>query len=105
MSNPFAQMAMDKTHMAQLGIAAKPLSELTQMTPTANTIASKVDSFVEFSTATLESLFLYASSFAVTPTQMTSVHASQTFVPLGTLQNWFQTFQRRLQANPYFWRK
>ena len=48
-------------------------------------------------------LFNYATSFAVTQSQMTP-NPREAYVTLNVLQNWFQNFQRRLQQNPYFWR-
>jgi len=44
-------------------------------------------------------------SFAVTPSQLaSSSSASETYVPLSSLRNWYNTFERRLQQNPNFWR-
>ncbi|KAK2141896.1 hypothetical protein LSH36_1023g02068 [Paralvinella palmiformis] len=103
-SSPFGVMPASQPNVAKMGISMEPLAQLAQMTPAANTSISKLDTFVEFSTKTLENFFNYASSFALTPSQMQPAHATQTFVPMNTLQNWFQIFQRRLQANPYFWR-
>ena len=101
--NPFASIMPHVSHMGQVGISVEPLSQLSQQTPEAGTSVSKVDSFVEFSQKMLENFFNYASSFAVTQSQMTP-NPREAYVTLNVLQNWFQNFQRRLQQNPYFWR-
>jgi hypothetical protein len=95
---------MTQTNTAKIGISMERLDQISQMTPTANTTISKLETFVEFSSKTLENLFNYASSFAIAPSQFQPQHASQTFVPISVLQNWYETFRRRLEANPYFWR-
>ncbi|KAK3600775.1 hypothetical protein CHS0354_009202 [Potamilus streckersoni] len=92
----------DQSHVAQIGISAEPLDQLLQQTPEiANTVT--VDTFVEFSSKMHENLFNYSSSFAVSQSQMMP-NPTETYVPMSTLRNWFQNFQRRLQQNPYFWR-
>ncbi|XP_078331759.1 protein Hikeshi-like isoform X2 [Crassostrea virginica] len=101
--NPFASIMPHVSHMGQVGISVEPLSQLSQQTPEAGTSVSKVDSFVEFSQKMLENFFNYATSFAVTQSQMTP-NPREAYVTLNVLQNWFQNFQRRLQQNPYFWR-
>ena len=97
-------MSMTQTNIAKIGISMERLDQITQMTPSANTALSQLDTFVEFSSKTLENLFNYASSFALTPAQLQPQHASQMLVPLSTLRNWYETFRRRLETNPYFWR-
>ena len=101
--NPFGQTSIQPSHMAQIGISVEPLTTLAQQTPVSNAAVSKLDSFVEFSQKMLENFFNYASSFAISQSQMTP-NPSETYVPLSTLQNWFETFQRRFQQNPYFWK-
>merc|ERR1711962_1200836 len=62
------------------------------------------NSFMEFGQSMVENLFNYASSFALSAKD-TQIRNGETFVPLSVLQKWFQTFQRRFQQNPNFWRK
>ncbi|OWF54945.1 protein Hikeshi-like isoform X2 [Mizuhopecten yessoensis] len=102
-AHPFGQGGGPQAHMAQIGISVEPLSQLSQLTPVAQAKPSSVEPFVEFSQKMLENFFNYASSFGLMQAQMTP-NPSETYVPLSTLQSWFQTFQRRLQQNPYFWR-
>ncbi|KAJ8299012.1 hypothetical protein KUTeg_023072 [Tegillarca granosa] len=101
-SHPFGQMS-PQASMAQIGISVEPVTQLQQQIPVPQAAVSTVEPFMEFSQKMLENFFNYASSFAVTQNQMTP-NPSESFVPLSTLQNWFQTFQRRLQQNIYFWR-
>lgn len=101
-SHPFGQM-LPQASMAQIGISVEPVTQLQQQIPVPQAAVSTVEPFMEFSQKMLENFFNYAASFAVTQNQMTP-NPSETFVPLSTLQNWFQTFQRRLQQNIYFWR-
>lgn len=86
---------------ALIGISVEPLSEIAQKTPTTDTQASTVDSFTEFSQKMLENFFNYASSFSVDYSQL---KPSETYVPFSVLQQWYTNFQRRLQANPNFWK-
>lgn len=102
--NPFSSTMPHVSHMGQVGISVEPLTQLAQQTPEAGTSVSKVDSFVEFSQKMLENFFNYATSFAVTQSQMTT-SPSEAYVTMNVVQNWFQNFQRRLQQNPYFWRQ
>ncbi|XP_067655894.1 protein Hikeshi-like [Haliotis asinina] len=98
--NMFGQQA---SHNAQIGISVEPLSQLAQQTPVTQANVSSVEAFVEYSRKMLENFFNFASSFAVTQSQMTP-NPSETFVPISTLQKWFENFQRRLEQNPNFWR-
>ena len=106
--NPFSQELMHTvvTHQpthAQIGIMVEPLSELVQKMPATNTEVSSLHSFTEFSQKMLENFFNYASSFSVSPSN-SPIDPSGTYVPMQVLQHWYLNFQRRLQANPHFWK-
>lgn len=109
LANPFSQQLMDTLVSsqsptdAQIGILVEPLMEIGQKTASQDTEASKVDNFTEFAQKMLESLFNYTSSFAVSPSQ-TLMQPNTNYVPVDTLQSWYTNFQRRLQANPNFWK-
>ena len=94
---------LPQSHLAQIGISVEPLTTLAQQTPIKNATASTVDSFMEFSKKMCENLFNYVASFAVTQAQMTP-NPTETFVPLSSLQTWYQNFIRRLEQNPNFWK-
>ncbi|XP_074660260.1 protein Hikeshi-like [Tubulanus polymorphus] len=100
--NPFTT-GIEQHHIAQIGISAEPLAQLAQQTPVANASVSNVSAFVEFTQKMLENFVNFATSFAVTQSQMIP-QPTETYVPLSTLQKWFETFQRKLQMDPYFWR-
>ena len=106
--NPFSQTmgalpASMLATQALIGVSVEPLLEIAQKTPSANTEASTVDQFTEFSQKMLENLFNFATSFAVDPKQGI-LNPSETYIPASALQQWYQNFQRRLQANPKFWK-
>lgn len=91
------------SHTAQIGISVEPLDQIAQQTPVENSQASTVNTMAEFSTKMCEGLFNYVSSFAVRQAEMTP-NPSETFVPFGAIQKWYETFQRRLTQNPNFWK-
>lgn len=106
--NPFGQEMMDSftqlgSTTALIGVSVEPLSELVQQTPSADTQASTVESFAEFTQKMLENFFNYACSFAVNPTQA-PLNPAESYIPASVLQQWYGNFQRRLQNNPNFWR-
>jgi hypothetical protein len=99
----FGDVSHQQSHLAQIGISVEPLEQLAQQVPITQATAPSLPAFVEFTAKMLESFFNYASSFAVTQSQM-NPNPNETFVPLSTLKTWFENFQRRLQQNPYFWK-
>ncbi|XP_025085603.1 protein Hikeshi-like [Pomacea canaliculata] len=99
----FGNLAIEQSHLAQIGISVEPLQQLSQQTPVTSSSDTSVAPFVEFSSKMLENFFNYASSFAVRQAEMVP-NPTELFVPLSTLQKWFENFQRRLQQNLYFWK-
>ena len=89
--------------VAQIGIAIEPAAELLQKTPIGNTDVSTVSSYVEFTQKMLTNVFNYCSSFALTQSQMTP-QPNENFVPLSTLQKWYERFQRRMDLDPNYWK-
>ena len=90
---------------ALVGISVESLIEIAQKTPSADTTASTVDSFTEFSQKMLENFFNYAGSFAASPAQIgVQEHSNESYIPFSVLQQWYLNFQRRLQSNPDFWK-
>ena len=107
LQNPFmaAQghlLAMSNTS-ALLGISVEPQNDIAQKTPADNTTASGIASQTEFCQKMLENFYNFASSFAVTQQQM-SPAPNVPFVPLSTVTQWFENFQRKMSANPNFWK-
>ena len=97
----FTQQQSQST--ALVGVRVEPLEELVLKTPASGTQASSLPSMTEFSQKMVENLFNYASSFAVDPRQ-SPLAPGETYIPSSTLRDWYNTFQRRLAANPNFWK-
>ena len=85
---------------AMIGISVEPTLQIDSLTPalSAESEASRVSSYVEFTQKMLENFYNYAASFAK------DAPDGQQYFPLITLQNWFENFKRRLELNPNFWR-
>ena len=88
--------------MAQIGISVEPVNAIEQQAAVATETATHT--FIEFAQKMITSFLNYVSSFSVTQSQMTA-NPTENFVPLSTIQNWYQTFERRLQQNPNFWKQ
>ncbi|XP_036148719.1 protein OPI10 homolog [Monomorium pharaonis] len=89
------------SHFAQIGVSVEPLAVIEQQVTTV--AATTTNSFMEFVQKMLTSFVNYVTSFTVTQAQMTP-NPTENFVPLSTLQGWYETFERRLQQNPNFWK-
>ncbi|CAL7942732.1 unnamed protein product [Xylocopa violacea] len=89
------------SHVAQIGVSVEPIGAIEQQAATVTEATS--NSFLEFVQKMLTSFLNYVSSFSVTQAQMTP-NPTENFVPLSTIQGWYETFERRLQQNPNFWK-
>jgi len=89
------------SHVAQIGVSVEPLAIIEQQAATV--AATTTNTFVDFVQKMLTSFVNYVTSFTVTQTQMTP-NPTENFVPLSTLHSWYETFERRLQQNPNFWK-
>ncbi|KYM75425.1 Protein OPI10 like protein, partial [Atta colombica] len=89
------------SHFAQIGVSVDPLTVIEQQIATV--AATTTSSSMEFVQKMLTSFVNYVTSFTVTQAQMTP-NPTENFVPLSTLQSWYETFERRLQQNPNFWK-
>lgn len=89
------------SHVAQIGISVEPLTIIEQQAALAK--ANSTSSTIEFAQKMISSFLNYVSSFSVTQSQMTP-NPAENFVPLSTVQGWYETFERRLQQNPNFWK-
>lgn len=87
------------SHIAQIGISVEPDNAIAQLVPATTTAQTVFD----FGQKMLENFYNFSSSFAITQAQMVP-NPGETYVPLSTLQTWFNNFQRRLQQNPNFWK-
>lgn len=96
-ANAFTFGQQNICHNAQIGISIEPLVNVRDVeSPTTS-------NYIGFAQKMLESFINYVSSFTVTQTHMIP-NPMENFVPLSTIQNWYTTFERRLQQNPNFWK-
>ncbi|XP_054469279.1 protein Hikeshi [Anoplopoma fimbria] len=89
--------------VAQVGVSVEALDQLAQQVPVSGAAVSTADSFMQFAQKTLDSLYNFASSFAVTQAQMTP-NPSETFIPSSCILKWYENFRRRMSQNPNFWK-
>jgi len=100
-SMPFSNALAKPSHMstAMVGISVEPESQIDALTPATEAAASSnTNSFGEFTQKMLENFYNYACSFTK------DAPDGNQYVPLSTLQNWFENFKRRLSINPNFWK-
>ncbi|KAL6106074.1 protein Hikeshi [Pungitius pungitius] len=100
-AHPFG--SSPSSSVAQVGVSVEALDLLAQQTPVSGAAAPTADSFAQFAQKTLDSLYNFAASFAVTQAQMTP-NPSETFIPSSCVLKWYQNFQRRMSQNPNFWK-
>lgn len=101
------------SHVAQIGISIEPEAAILQLAadPSVNAESSiangsVLSKFEEFTNKTAENLFNYCSSFSNSALSFANnpAAAGQQFVPLSTINDWYQRFMRNLKQNPNFWR-
>lgn len=97
--NPFAPQPV--SHVAQIGISVEPLLQIQSQIPVTDDNVN-VSNFMEFATKMLENFFNFASSFVTNPA--TVALSPNEFIPITVFQQWYTNFQRRLQADPNFWK-
>lgn len=103
LSHPFGNVDLkqetnsNNLNNALIGISVEPISMLSAES-TSDTQPSTLASFVEYTQKMLENFYNYSSSFVLT------LPDGQQYVPLVSLQNWFNNFKRRLELNPQFWK-
>ncbi|XP_077297197.1 protein OPI10 homolog isoform X2 [Arctopsyche grandis] len=85
---------------AQIGISIEPEINAQLQLPTTTVTAN---CYVSFSQKMLENFINFVASFAITQHEMQPT-PGVSFVPLNTVQTWYQNFERRLQQNPNFWK-
>nr|CAG4650468.1 EOG090X0D82 [Sida crystallina] len=91
------------SHNAQIGISIEPLQTIAAQIPCVSSEPSAISSFMDFAQKTVQNLFDYVASFAVSQGQMMP-NPNETFIPMSALRNWFTNFERKLEQNPNFWR-
>lgn len=89
------------SHVAQIGISIEPANIIEQKTQLQ--VTEKANKTLDFAQKLLINFLNYVSSFTITQQQMTP-NPTENFVPLSAVQNWYTTFERRMQQNPNFLR-
>lgn len=93
------------SHVAQIGVSIEPMIAISQMTADPNASVTQQNNFEEFAIKAAENLFNFCASFANTLQHFaTSPFGGQQFVPLSTIQQWYENFSRRLRQDPQYWR-
>ncbi|CAJ0928534.1 unnamed protein product, partial [Mesorhabditis belari] len=88
---------------AQLGIQLDVLSEIQSRVPDGVTEPTTQSTLAEFANKMLQNLVNHAQSFTVRLPRPDGLGTNE-YIPLNALQDWFNTFSRRFQQNPYFWK-
>lgn len=83
---------------AMIGISVEPVSSIDALTPASETQTTNMNKFTEFTQKMLQNFYNYASSFSK------DAPDGQSYIPLTTLQHWFENFKRRMEINPNFWK-
>ena len=95
----FTSQVTSTLNSALIGISVEKLNIIDALQPSTETQATNLSTFVEYSQKMLENFYNYVSSFSI----VLPIDGQQ-YIPLATLQNWFNNFERRLQQNPNFWK-
>lgn len=112
MQMAFNYMQAPVIHVAQIGISVEPLESVAHMVPAVDTSASNVTSFTEFINKTVGNLYNYCSSFSRSASDLLgnpfqtnpSTANNAQFVPLSTIQSWYENYTRRLSNDQNFWK-
>ena len=81
-----------------IGISVESLNTIDALTPATSTAANVLNELVDYAQKMLENFYNFSASFAKDGGD------GQQYVPLTTLQQWYQNFKRRLEMNPNFWK-
>lgn len=87
--------------LARIGISVEPLLDVQQQY--ASVASEHYNTVNLFGEKMLENFVNFTSSFIVTPAQMIA-NAGDSYIPLSTMQTWYNNFLRKLQQNPNFWK-
>ncbi|KAK5605821.1 hypothetical protein CRENBAI_005329 [Crenichthys baileyi] len=91
-AHPFGVMAYVSPSMAQVGVSVETLDQLAQQIPVSSAAVSTVDTFMQFTQKMLDSLYNFASSFALSQAQMTP-NPTETFIPSSCILKWLECEQ------------
>ncbi|VDD83902.1 unnamed protein product [Mesocestoides corti] len=103
--NPFQNITGGSSNgliTAQVGISLEPMADLLGQTPAVGSATDlvKVDDNMKFTQFAAQNLFNFAAGCA-----REVPGTSEAYVPLSSIQRWFETIQRKLSLDPNFWKK
>ncbi|CAD7930316.1 unnamed protein product [Amoebophrya sp. A25] len=92
----------------RIGIVVEPLPAIQQkIVPKEAELSQKVNDYSVFVKALAESCYNHMSGWILTEQQWRERGAAlvqEKLVPIGALEQWFDSFTRKLQSNPNFWK-
>ncbi|GMT24425.1 hypothetical protein PFISCL1PPCAC_15722, partial [Pristionchus fissidentatus] len=101
--NIFTNNMEETSHgSAQVGIVVESIASLEEKTAAEGTAASRQSTLMEMGSKIARWVVHHAESFAVAVPDGDG--RSVEVVPLSAIHDWFNTFSRRFQQNPNFWR-
>jgi len=89
---------------AQIGIMVEPLSAIEAKVPPEGSTPSYRTTIEEFPRKMLQSFLNHVQSFAVRMPRPDNAFSTADYVPITAVQEWYNTFQRRLSMNSNFWK-
>ncbi|EFO90433.1 hypothetical protein GCK72_015848 [Caenorhabditis remanei] len=102
--NSGQQMQLYSSGSAQIGINAESLSIIEGRQAADGTQASQQSTLVEFAEKMIRNLINHTESFTQRLVDPATGGRTQEYIPVTAFQSWYNSFSRRFQANPYFWR-
>ncbi|CAI4231894.1 unnamed protein product [Auanema sp. JU1783] len=101
-SNVFGDTAYSgEVGCAQIGIMVETLKTIEGKVTEVETNASQKATMAEFGDRMVRNLVNHVESFTI---NMPKPDGFADFIPLSAFQQWFNSFSRRFQQNPYFWK-
>ncbi|CAB3409313.1 unnamed protein product [Caenorhabditis bovis] len=84
---------------AQIGIMIEPLTSIEGRQAAEGTQVNQHSTLVEFAEKMIRNLVNHTESFSVR-----LQNPQGDYIPISAFQSWYNSFSRRFEANPYFWR-
>lgn len=113
-NSPAFNYAQSPVLQAQIGISIEPMSLVSGLVPAIETTASKETNFSEFINKTVSNLYNYCCSFSKSASELVAsqnpfqsrvtLGGDSQYVPLKTIQTWYENYTRRLSNDTDFWK-
>lgn len=107
LTQPVFNFDQAPVNLAQVGISIEPIDTVIHMVPAIQTAASNVTAFTLFINKTVNNIYNYCASFSRSKTEYLSdpmIPPTTQLVPLSVIQNWYETYSRRLSNDQDFWK-